>query len=101
MSRSINCTICTNHRVHQMDAAINHGRSLRGIGLQFEVSYDALRRHRANGHVAPPTSVVSRPVAEAEMTDAEWFAQGAALFGVDADEIRAHYEAGHHLAVAE
>ena len=47
------CSICNNPKRKEIDAALcSPGMSLRKISEQFGVSYQALARHKSNGHLA-------------------------------------------------
>ena len=45
------CSICDHDQRPDIDAALVGGAGLRAIARQFQVGRDALRRHRANGHL--------------------------------------------------
>ncbi len=47
------CTICAHPKRKEIEQAlVSLGISLRKVAQKFEVSYDALHRHQANGHIA-------------------------------------------------
>jgi hypothetical protein len=52
MVRGRACTICQHERRHQIELALVHRVSCRILAARFEVSRDALRRHRRN-HLSP------------------------------------------------
>jgi hypothetical protein len=47
------CGVCADARAEAVNAVIASGRPLRRVADDFALSYDALKRHVRNGHVAP------------------------------------------------
>ena len=58
---SPHCTICNHDRQAHIDRLVLHGRSLLSASRECGVSYDALRRHVKNGHVAGWPLTRARP----------------------------------------
>jgi hypothetical protein len=102
------CTICDNPRHEFIDRLIRNERSLLSISKEVGVSYDALRRHTKNEHVARfarptvvPPSPVAAPTGERmvavfsdeevalhELVEADVAAVLASITGVTLDEAR-------------
>jgi hypothetical protein len=113
------CTICDHKRATYIDRLIGQDRSLLSISKEVGVSYDALRRHSANGHVASwqartpvaapsgPTvltgAVIDGPIEDTSTgiiypDEASWLQSIADRLGMDVDALTTHYREGHHLA---
>lgn len=58
---SPHCSICNHDRQAHVDRLVLHGRSLLSISRECGVSYDALRRHVASGHVTGWPLARARP----------------------------------------
>ena len=56
------CTVCTHKRIKAIDEALVAGETFRALSRQYELSRDALRRHK-NDHL-PATMVKAQGVVE-------------------------------------
>lgn len=54
------CTICNHSQRVEIDKALVAGATYREIAQRFEVSRDALYRHRKNGHIAEQIAKVAK-----------------------------------------
>lgn len=98
------CTVCTNPRRAEIDAALTAGESLRAVAQQFSVSKDSLARHQrhqsaatATPASAPPSDTPApTPAAAPSLLETRLavFAEALrALETCDAESIEQHYRA--------
>jgi hypothetical protein len=58
-----NCSVCRHPRRHEIEADLQAGLSYRDLARRYDVSKDAISRHRAS-HVSPDTTPALATVTE-------------------------------------